>query len=311
MIKNSKLKLCAVVVEAFLFAGSAVAATETDHGVDNQPQTLQNSKSFERFQKRVNQIANEHHVAVPSTQELLINNESKTDLLERAKTGPKIERIVDMGISKVRAVKGTDGKMLFIADNGRYVFTGKVFDLWQKKPLNSIEEISDAVRRIDLQSLNIKPEELNLARIGQGKKRVTIFVDPLCGWCHKLMNEVAQDDSLKHEYTFDFLVVAALGDGSAQLARRLHCAEPDPRKRFDLLAKGAEEIQALKQQESCTTDALQRTAFASQFLGVKAVPFVIAPDGRFARGKPADLRQFLEGNASDGGHDEAKPSSTK
>ena len=37
------------------------------------------------------------------------------------------------------------------------------------------------------------------------------------------------------------------------------------------------------------------------FLGVEAVPFVIAPDGRFSRGKPASLRGFLRGRATDAG----------
>ncbi|HJA17140.1 MAG TPA: thioredoxin fold domain-containing protein [Candidatus Duodenibacillus intestinigallinarum] len=140
---------------------------------------------------------------------------------------------------------------------------------------------------------------------------MTVFVDPLCGWCHKLMGEVVQDEELKQDYTFDFIVIAALGDESAQLAKRLYCAEKVPERRFDLLLKGSEAIQALPEKSGCKNEALQRTAFAAQVLGVKAVPFVIAPDGRFARGKPADLRKFLEGNASDGGSEAVKPNLVK
>ena len=269
--------------------------------------------SFERFQKRVERIAEEHGVPAPSGEEMGLAapsgaktadrsvEEAAGELAKAAKNASPIERIVDMGISKVRAVKGKDGTLMFIADMGHFVFTGSVYDLWQKKQLTTIEEISDAVSRIDLAGLNLRPERLNLARVGTGKKHVTIFVDPLCGWCHKLMNEVVADASLKDEYTFDFLVIPALGKASDELSKRLFCSESDPSKRFEVLRGGREAIEKLpKPSSSCKAEGYDRTKMTSSFLGVQAVPFVIAPDGRFSRGKPANLRSFLEGNASDG-----------
>ena len=269
--------------------------------------------SFERFQKRVERIAEEHGVPAPSGEEMGLAapsgaktadksvEEAAGELAKAAKNASPIERIVDMGISKVRAVKGKDGTLMFIADMGHFVFTGSVYDLWQNKQLTTIEEISDAVSRMNLKSLNLRPETLNLARIGSGKDHVTVFVDPLCGWCHKLMEEVVADAELRAKYTFDFLVVPALGRSSHELSRRLFCSEKDPAKRFEALRGGRDGIEKLPAVQSCDEDGFQRTQMTSTFLGVEAVPFVIAPDGRFSRGKPADLRGFLEGNATDGG----------
>lgn len=300
-------KLSAAALAGALLTGlagfSGASSAEEAGQASGQTQT---NASFERFKNRVENIVKDHE---EKTEEKRADVGAKKEeageggrgLLQAAGQTPKIERIVDMGISKVRAVKGKDGTIMFIADMGRFVFTGSVYDLWQKKQLTTIDEISDAVSRIDLAGLNLRPERLNLARVGTGKKHVTIFVDPLCGWCHKLMNEVVADASLKDEYTFDFLVIPALGKASDELSKRLFCSESNPSKRFEVLRGGREAIEKLpKPSSSCKVEGYDRTKMTSSFLGVQAVPFVIAPDGRFSRGKPANLRSFLEGNASDG-----------
>lgn len=300
-------KLSAAVLAGALLTGlagfSGASSAEEAGQASGQTQT---NASFERFKNRVENIVKDHE---EKTEEKRADVGAKKEeageggrgLLQATGQTPKIERIVDMGISKVRAVKGKDGTIMFIADMGRFVFTGSVYDLWQKKQLTTIDEISDAVSRIDLAGLNLRPERLNLARVGTGKKHVTIFVDPLCGWCHKLMNEVVADASLKDEYTFDFLVIPALGKASDELSKRLFCSESDPSKRFEVLRGGREAIEKLsKPSSSCKAEGYDRTKMTSSFLGVQAVPFLIAPDGRFSRGKPANLRSFLEGNASDG-----------
>ena len=296
-------KLSAAVLAGTLLTGLAGFSGASCAEESGQAQS---NASFERFKNRVENIVKDHE---KKTEEKRANVEAKMgetdendrDLLQSAEKTPKIERIVDMGISKVRAVKGKDGTIMFIADMGRFVFTGSVYDLWQKKQLTTIDEISDAVSRIDLSGLNLRPEAMNLARVGTGKKHVTLFVDPLCGWCHKLMNEVVADVALKDEYTFDFLVIPALGKASDELSKRLFCSETDPAKRFEVLRGGRDAIEKLPAvSQACKSEGYDRTKMTSTFLGVQAVPFVIAPDGRFSRGKPANLRAFLEGNASDG-----------
>ena len=296
-------KLSAAVLAGTLLTGLAGFSGASCAEESGQAQS---NASFERFKNRVENIVKDHE---KKTEEKRANVEAKKgetdendrDLLQSAEKTPKIERIVDMGISKVRAVKGKDGTIMFIADMGRFVFTGSVYDLWQKKQLTTIDEISDAVSRIDPSGLNLRFEAMNLARVGTGKKHVTLFVDPLCGWCHKLMNEVVADVALKDEYTFDFLVIPALGKASDELSKRLFCSETDPAKRFEVLRGGRDAIEKLPAvSQACKSEGSDRTKMTSTFLGVQAVPFVIAPDGRFSRGKPANLRAFLEGNASDG-----------
>lgn len=312
--------LSAALSAAFAVGAAAADAPEAPRQANTAEKTADGgSASFERFRNRVERIAAEHGAAQPTDEEMGLadrgsgegNKDIKTgngdkaekadELLKAAKKVSPVERIVDMGISKVRAVKGRDGTIMYIADMGRFAFTGSVYDLWQKKQLTTIEEISDAVSRMDLSGLNLKLETLNLARFGTGREHVTIFVDPLCGWCHKLMNEVVADASLRDEYTFDFLVIPALGGSSAKLAERLFCSESNAEKRFDVLRAGREGIERLPESSACANEGYERTQMTATFLGVEAVPFVIAPDGRFSRGKPASLRGFLRGRATDAG----------
>lgn len=316
MSPQNLLKRASALAAAMLFAGAAASADLSPNASPDD-----GNGSFGRFRERVTRIAEAHNVPAPTQDELIASAgrpaepaaEEKKAVPDGAHqlskaASPSIERIVDMGITKVRAVKGKDGAMLFIGDMGRFVFTGNVYDLWQKKQLSTIDDVADAVSRMNLSGLNIRPESLNLARFGTGEKHVTVFVDPLCSWCHKLMDEVVADPGLRNEYTFDFLVIPALGEPSRGLARRLFCSESDPVKRFAVLREGKKGIEKLAEAPSaCRDEGNQRTQMTATFLGIHSVPFVISPDGRFSRGKPANLRGFLEGGSTDGGTPENRP----
>ena len=186
--------LSAALSAAFAVGAAAADAPEAARQANTAEKTADGgSASFDRFRNRVERIAAEHGAAQPTDGEMGLadrgsgegNKDIKTgngdkaekadELLKAAKKVSPVERIVDMGISKVRAVKGRDGTIMYIADMGRFVFTGSVYDLWQKKQLTTIEEISDAVSRMDLSGLNLKLETLNLARFGTGREHVTIF----------------------------------------------------------------------------------------------------------------------------------------
>ena len=45
----------------------------------------------------------------------------------------KIKEIVTLPIKGIRAVE-SDGQIVFISDNGRFVITGQIYDVWGKKP---------------------------------------------------------------------------------------------------------------------------------------------------------------------------------
>ena len=133
-----------------------------------------------------------------------------------------------------------------------------------------------------------------LTRKCLGERHITAFVDPQCGWCHKLIAEINAKPELQKDYTFDFVVVPVLGQRSEMLAKKIFCADADDAARYRALTDGARSIEALKQKDECPLEVFAQTRVIAQAVGVQGVPMVISHDGRFERGKPRDLMAFLE-----------------
>ena len=223
----------------------------------------------------------------------------------QASAVPQIERVIEMDAQKIRVIRSMDGRTMYMVDNGRFVLVGDLFDMWQRKRLKTMDDIAQAVRTMDLKGAGFDLDHANKFTLGTGTDHVTVFVDPQCGWCHKLIDEVAADETLKAEHTFDFVVIPVLGEESERLARRFSCtSQTDPAKRFEAFQKGAEGINALPQKHDCNGAAYFETKQSAKILGIHSAPLVVASDGRFARGKPQSMAAFLKGSMSDGGHDQ-------
>lgn len=253
------------------------------------------------FQAKVNKIAAEKGVPAPDVKKELLGKAgvtSEEEKEEAAKNALKnvspIERIVAIDTDTIRAIKNRDGKLMFLVDNGRFAFLGKMIDVWSRKELTTIEDIADAVSHIDLARMGFKLDKVNHISVGAGPRHITAFVDPQCGWCHKLIAEINAKPELQKDYTFDFVVVPVLGQRSEMLAKKIFCADADDAARYRALTDGARSIEALKQKDECPLEVFAQTRVIAQAVGVQGVPMVISHDGRFERGKPRDLMAFLE-----------------
>ena len=253
------------------------------------------------FQAKVNKIAAEKGVPAPDVKKELLGKAgvtSEEEKEEAAKNALKnvspIERIVAIDTDTIRAIKSRDGKLMFLVDNGRFAVLGKMIDVWSRKELTTIEDIADAVSHIDLARMGFKLDKVNHISVGAGPRHITAFVDPQCGWCHKLIAEINAKPELQKDYTFDFVVVPVLGQRSEMLAKKIFCADADDAARYRALTDGARSIEALKQKDECPLEVFAQTRVIAQAVGVQGVPMVISHDGRFERGKPRDLMAFLE-----------------
>lgn len=267
---------------------------------------------LDAFQERVNKIAAEKGVPAPDVKKELeaqahadTREEQMRDALSRVSP---IERIVAIDANVIRAIKAKDGKMMFLVDNGRFAFVGRMVDVWNRKELSTIEDIADAVSHIDLKRVGFKLEQVNHFSIGKGEKQVVAFVDPQCGWCHKLIGEVSADpDAFLKDYTWNFVILPVLGDQSTELAKKLSCAKTtDQEEKYKAFVGGLRSINALEQKDNCSMDEFSTTQTVAHALGIQGVPMVIAPDGRFERGKPRDLKAFLNPEATKASQAKAK-----
>lgn len=250
--------------------------------------------SIEDFQKRVNDAASKAGVAAPDVRKELAAD-SGSSVRNETRTGKSIERVVTIPADQVRVVKPSGGApLVFIIGNGRFAFSGPLIDVWEKKKLTTLEEIEAAANRIDLQKLGFQADKLNLIRVGEGKKVITVFVDPLCGWCHRLLREIQEDKTFLKDYRLDLIVAAVMGEQSKKLARLIACADATDKQKYEAMLAGVRTIEALKQKPECNGEALARTELTLGAMGISGTPYVIAPDGRTSRGKPSVLRDFLE-----------------
>ena len=199
----------------------------------------------------------------------------------------KIKEIVTLPIKGIRAVE-SDGQIVFISDNGRFVITGQIYDVRGKKPLSSMSEMRDVADRLHLQDMGMDVDKLNTISFGHGPKDVVLFVDPRCGVCHKLIGEAKP---LAEEYTFKIVVIPALGDESNQLAKALHCAK-DKTNALDALLNNT--LGTLPSKSPCDPAQYDQTLMTAHLIGIQGVPFVIAPDGRVSKGRPNNLKAWLE-----------------
>nr|AEZ49674.1 hypothetical protein pMR0211_0062 [Providencia stuartii] len=97
--------------------------------------------------------------------------------------------------------------------------------------------------------------------------------------------------SLVDDYTFKFIVIPALGAESNRLAKNLYCAK-DKTHALDALMNNT--LGSLPSKETCDPGQYDQTLLTAHFIGIEGVPFVVAPDGRVSKGRPKNLKSWLE-----------------
>lgn len=204
--------------------------------------------------------------------------------------GPKIEALVPLPISGLKAVVSND-ELLYMSDNGRYVLRGVMYDAWNQKSLKSLDDIRESATHINLAKMHIDTADFKPLAYGQGRAHITVFVDPKCPWCAKLMRQMKDKPELAKRYTFDLVPIPVLGAESQRLVRELGCAR-DRRAALEALMSENYD-RPLAQEKDCTLQHVQKSMVAAQLLGVTGVPFLIRQDGRVQRGMPQELGDWL------------------
>lgn len=198
-----------------------------------------------------------------------------------------LQRLPVGGVQMVQAGE----RVLFLSDTGRYVFTGPAWDLWHGARLTSLAQAAQLAGRIDLKRLGLDPAALGALDLGTGEGEVVVFVDPRCPHCRGLMEQLP---ALAGRYRFRLVPLPILGSDSEAEVLRLACAaERDPTEAREALLGGT--AGALPEPTgTCGQASAQRALVTAELMGIRAVPYLIAPDGRLRQGVPEDLVAWLE-----------------
>lgn len=215
-----------------------------------------------------------------------VTAQSIEERLVLAAQSTQIEEVIEVPIRSLKAVE-SEGQIVFMSDNGRYVLVGQIYDILARKSLDTMSQIKRSVSHIDIDEVGLAVEMLNTLQTGRGEADVVAFVDPLCQACNDL---IAMASLLSDTYTFKFIFVPALGGQSAEFVKRISCTS-DEEKILTALKQGA--IDSLTQLKDCDLNKFNRTLVTADLLGVNGVPFIVAPNGEILRGLPEDLSEWL------------------
>lgn len=219
-------------------------------------------------------------------------------------TQAKIDSMKTLPIHGLKMVKAA-GQTFFMSDNGRFVITGTLLDVWNKKFITDIDQVEQIANRIDLAQLKLNIDDLEPVTVGDGKERVVVFVDPQCQYCLQVQQQI---ETLKKAYTFKLVMLPISGQHSKSLVAKLGCLSSDhPQKaRNALMTHDYQVLDSLKDR-SCNSESQLKARVTAHLFGIDAVPFLIAPDGRTFKGAPKNLQAWLEKSQKQQAQAEAKP----
>jgi thiol:disulfide interchange protein DsbC len=225
--------------------------------------------------------------AAAETDGITTSAQAPTGIRELLRGIRGMQRLPVAGVQMVEAGE----RVLFVSDNGRYVFTGPAWDLWHGAKLETLEAGTRLAARIDLKRLGLDPAALGALDLGSGEREVVVFVDPRCPYCRRLLEQLP---AFTEQYRFRLVPLPVLGPESETAVVRLNClAERDPAAAREALLAGSAD-QLPKPEGTCGQAPAQRALVTAQLLGLAAVPYLIAPDGRLQQGVPANLEAWLE-----------------
>lgn len=191
-----------------------------------------------------------------------------------------VKQLPISGVNIIESDKGT----FFVSSNGRFVFKGPIYDLWNAKPINTLEEAEQVAGRINLQKVGVNLDDLAALTLGKGDKEEVVFLSPGCPHCHRVLEQAAK---LGDKYKFR-LVLLPLGQKALEQAKRLVCAAPE--KALPALLK--QDYSSLPEGQ-CSILSLQKTLVVARVLEITAVPYLVRHDGATHRGEVKDLAAWL------------------
>lgn len=187
------------------------------------------------------------------------------------------------------------GRTYFTSENGRYVFQGDLFDVWNGIKITSVSEMNYFNNRIDFTFLGVKVEKMFGLQIGTGEKKAYVFSEPGCYYCHKLAKEVKELSEVNNEFSVFFVIVPVLSKTSIEKTRKLFSiAQNNKNKAIDcFINNSCENLNDGIKDEDLNFDSIDYNRLVARVLSIDKFPFVVNPQGITSAGMPENIFFFL------------------
>ena len=166
-----------------------------------------------------------------------------------------------------------DDNLIYTDPAAAYVFVGSMYDTTTKQ--NLTESRSRRLNRVAVDKL---PLELAFKRVkGDGSRKLVIFSDADCPFCHRLENEIKGLDNVTI-YTFLF-PIDQLHPNAAQKSKQIWCAA-DKAKAWDAFFASGK----LPDNKGDCGDPVAKTQALGHSLKINATPTLVFADGTLIPG---------------------------
>lgn len=176
-------------------------------------------------------------------------------------------------------------KTLFASSDGRYLFSGPVFDT--KARINLVEQKDNQYRHNRLSQL--APDMyLSFPATTDEQYAVTVFTDIDCTFCRRLHTSMPEYNELGITINYVMMPRAGLNSPSYDKAVSVFCSS-NPSENMTLAMRGE-----FNQQNSCEHTITRQFQLAREF-GINSTPTMILPGGEIKVGflPPAALQEAL------------------
>lgn len=183
-------------------------------------------------------------------------------------TFPEVSEVRTTPISGLYEVT-VGGDVVYTDSQGDYLMMGELMDLKGQRNLTQ-ERMKELIAVIDFDALPF--ENAIVIKRGNGERKLVVFEDPNCGFCHKFEQDlIAVDDVTVYVFLYPILS----GD-SKVVAENIWCAE-DPVKAWeDWMVRKVKPVAATCPQANKVLDA--NTALGREYR-ITGTPTLIFTDG--------------------------------
>jgi thiol:disulfide interchange protein DsbC len=166
-----------------------------------------------------------------------------------------------------------DDTLVYTDPKVAYVFVGSMYDTATKQNLTEARS-----RRLNRVAVDKLPYELAFKRVkGDGSRKLVIFSDADCPFCHRLEKEIKGLDNVTI-YTFLF-PIDQLHPDAARKSKQIWCAADKVKAWDDYFASGK-----LPDNKGDCGDPVARTQALGQSLRINATPTLVFADGTLIPG---------------------------
>ncbi|MEM7407851.1 MAG: DsbC family protein [Pseudomonadota bacterium] len=184
----------------------------------------------------------------------------------------------------------TEAGVVYVTDDGRYLFGGPLYDLRKRKNLTASyqnEQRADALAAIpESEMIVFEPK-------GEARYTLTTFTDIDCGFCRKLHREMKQLNDLGIRVRYLLFPRAGLGSDSHRKAVAVYCSK-DQQDAMTVAKAGDDPGTA-----TCDNPVEAHLKLGRE-LGLRGTPFSVTASGEAINGYLSPRRMLQRLSASGG-----------